>query len=264
MIAWINGKLIDETEKKDITDDNGLFETVRVDGGKALCLDMHLERMRNSAHSLSLKINWSDEQISSAVKDIIKENALTLSALRITLTDYMQIESFPLRYTEEDYSKGFRIEIIEKRREGSPEKYFHKTLANRKENLLVKKQMSEKGLDEGIWLNEKDEVCEGIFSNIFIVDKNGIMATPSVSCGLLSGITRKRILNEGLSQNYKIGRRTLHIDEILSAREVFLTNALTLAMPVVECAGHIIGNGKPGEITLRMKEALEKNFIKSF
>lgn len=259
MKAWLNGKFIDENEKKDLTDQNGLFETIRVQNGEPLCLDLHLARMRSSAHVLNLTINWSDGEISSAIKNIINENSFVSSALRITLTNSLLIESFPLRYTEEDYTKGFRIGVIKERRSGKSEKYFHKTLANRRENMLVKKQTADDGYDEGMWINEKDEICEGIFSNIFVVDKSGTLITPPISSGLLSGITRKRILNLEMTGDYKIERRVLHIEEIFSASEVFLTNALALAMPVVECTGKIIGNGEPGEVAMRIKRELEKN-----
>jgi len=62
---------------------------------------------------------------------------------------------------------------------------YHKT-TNRKlydtELTLAKKQ----GFDEVIFLNQKNQVCEGAISNIFI-EKNKKLLTPKLSCGLLPG-----------------------------------------------------------------------------
>ena len=45
-------------------------------------------------------------------------------------------------------------------------------------------------------VNEKGEITEGTFTNIGIL-KDGIIYTPPIECGLLNGITRQKLLNEG-------------------------------------------------------------------
>ncbi len=44
-----------------------------------------------------------------------------------------------------------------------------------------------------VFLNERDEVCEGARTNIF-VERDGDLLTPPVSCGLLPGVFRANLL----------------------------------------------------------------------
>lgn len=263
-IIWLNGKLTDENDKLDITNINGIFETIRVNNGKTECLDLHFARMRRSAEALGLKINFSDVSLAFAIRETYRANALTSCSVRLTVAEDIMIECYPTRYAAGDYSQGYNIGIEEERRENDYHAYVHKTLANRNINLAVKEKMQGQGYQEALWLNAKDEICEGIFSNIFIIDKGGVVLTPPEVCGLLPGITRSRILQSGIELGLRVEERVLHIEDIFSAREVFLTSALALAMPVVRCAGYEIGNGKPGEVTLRIKEALERNIFNNF
>jgi branched-subunit amino acid aminotransferase/4-amino-4-deoxychorismate lyase len=263
-VIWLNGKLTDENDKIDIANAGGIFETIRVSAGKTECLDLHFARMRRSAEALGLKINFSDVSLAFAIRETYRANALASCSVRLIVAGDIMIECYPMRYTAGDYAKGYNIGIINERRENDYHAYIHKTLANRNINLAVREKMREQGFQEALWLNAKDEICEGIFSNIFIVDKDGTVLTPPEICGLLPGITRSRILQSGIELGLKVEEKVLHLDDIFSAREVFLTSALALAMPIVLCAGHIIGNGKPGEVTLRIKEALERNIFNNF
>ncbi len=52
------------------------------------------------------------------------------------------------------------------------------------------------GVDEMIFLNERDEICEGTITNVF-VEQDGVLITPSVSCGVLPGCLRKELLEAG-------------------------------------------------------------------
>jgi 4-amino-4-deoxychorismate lyase/para-aminobenzoate synthetase/4-amino-4-deoxychorismate lyase len=52
------------------------------------------------------------------------------------------------------------------------------------------------GADEALFLNEKDELCEGARSNLFVA-QDGVLLTPPVACGLLPGTLRERLISEG-------------------------------------------------------------------
>ena len=47
-----------------------------------------------------------------------------------------------------------------------------------------------------IFLNERDEVCEGARTNIF-VERDGALLTPPLECGLLPGVLRAHLLAQG-------------------------------------------------------------------
>lgn len=53
-----------------------------------------------------------------------------------------------------------------------------------------------KGVNEVIFLNAKDQVCEGTITNIF-VKLGGVLVTPPLACGLLPGVLRQELLDSG-------------------------------------------------------------------
>jgi branched-subunit amino acid aminotransferase/4-amino-4-deoxychorismate lyase len=60
------------------------------------------------------------------------------------------------------------------------------------------------GIDEMIFLNERDEVCEGTITNIF-VDINGVLATPPLTSGVLPGVLRQELLENGKAAEVVLG-----------------------------------------------------------
>ena len=74
--------------------------------------------------------------------------------------------------------------------------------------------------DEVIFLNNKNEICEGSYTSIFI-KKNGVLVTPPLSSGLLPGILRADLL-----EKKQAIERKLTITDIIEAKEVFLGNSL--------------------------------------
>lgn len=74
--------------------------------------------------------------------------------------------------------------------------------------------------EEVIFLNNKNEICEGSYTSIFI-KKNGVLVTPPLSSGLLPGILRADLL-----EKKQAIERKLTITDIIEAKEVFLGNSL--------------------------------------
>ena len=47
-----------------------------------------------------------------------------------------------------------------------------------------------------VFLNERDEICEGARTNLF-VERDGVLLTPPLACGLLPGVFREHLLAQG-------------------------------------------------------------------
>ncbi|SFM47039.1 aminotransferase class IV family protein [Shimia aestuarii] len=54
-----------------------------------------------------------------------------------------------------------------------------------------------KGVDEVLFLNERDELCEGTITNLFVTLETGEMVTPPLSCGVLPGVLRQSLIEAG-------------------------------------------------------------------
>jgi para-aminobenzoate synthetase/4-amino-4-deoxychorismate lyase len=77
------------------------------------------------------------------------------------------------------------------------------------------------GFDEVIFTNERGEITEGAISNIFI-EKDGMLLTPPLSCGVLPGIYRRHLLET----HANVKERVLTIDDLKAADAVFLCNSV--------------------------------------
>ncbi|WP_242846047.1 aminotransferase class IV [Clostridium novyi] len=134
------------------------------------------------------------------------------------------------RYVEKMYEDGFKICLASSKRNPDSKLTYIKS-NNYLENLLEKDNALKQGYDEVVFLNTKNFISEGSYTNIFFI-KGDKLYTPDISCGLLPGIMREKIilLINKLSLKLEIGN--FCIEDLINADEVFLTNSLMEIMPV--------------------------------
>jgi para-aminobenzoate synthetase/4-amino-4-deoxychorismate lyase len=82
-------------------------------------------------------------------------------------------------------------------------------------------EAAERGLDEIIYLNERDELTEGTITNVFL-KLDGVWVTPPLSSGVLPGIARQLMLESSQSPE----ERVLTADDLFRAEKILLTNAV--------------------------------------
>lgn len=98
-------------------------------------------------------------------------------------------------------------------------------------NILVKRYAQEKGFFDAIILNEDDCITETSSANIFWI-KGRYLYTPSLECGVLEGISRKKILEEGKNQGFVVIEGEFNLKDLKGANLIFLSNALHGIMKV--------------------------------
>jgi 4-amino-4-deoxychorismate lyase len=76
------------------------------------------------------------------------------------------------------------------------------------------------GIDEAIFLNERDELCEGTITNLFLERDDGVLLTPPVSSGCLPGVLRRALLDDGRAQE-----AVLRPDDLIGQR-FYMGNSL--------------------------------------
>jgi len=108
-----------------------------------------------------------------------------------------------------------------------------------------------RGGETAILTDREGNVVEGPGFNIFVI-KNGKIATPER--GVLEGITRKTAIEMGRKLNIPVEIRNVSAEEMHQADEVFVTSTAGGIMPVTKVDSHALGDGKPGPITLQLRE----------
>ena len=110
----------------------------------------------------------------------------------------------------------------------------------------------DRGGETAILVDAHDNMVEGPGFNVFAV-KGGKISTPSQ--GVLEGITRKTAIELAAEHGIPLESRAVPADEVRSADEVFVTSTAGGIIPVTKVDGERVGDGEPGPVTLRLREA---------
>lgn len=221
----------------------GVFETILVKT-KPLFLEEHIKRLNNGINTLKIGEAIETEYISNIINDFNIKNCV----LKIIVTEKnILLETRELLYKSGDYLRGFSLKVAKTIKNSTSKLTYIKSM-NYLENILEREEALEEGYNESVFLNEKGYVCEGSFSNIFIV-KNDIIFTPEVSSGLIPGVVRNYII-----KNYDVIEKEIRLDDIINADEIFITNSLLGIMGVSKFENRILTENK---ITIKIRKEYE-------
>ena len=253
---------------------DGLFEGIRVYGGKVFELMPHVERLLSGARALGFPLgDFNETKAFDAIVATCAKNDHRDGYIRVNLTrgtglglDPKHLEpkvSFVITtrqlalYPPELYEKGLDM-ITCSTRVPSPDAIDARIKCTGKyiNNILAKMEANRAGAGEGIMLNQQGHVAEATGDNVFILNNDGVFVTPPASAGCLKGITRgvaMKLLREQLGDTVVEANMTLF--DIYSAKECFLTGTAAEIIPAVSLDERLIGDGKPGPSTAKLIEA---------
>jgi len=121
-------------------------------------------------------------------------------------------------------------------------------------NLLCLREAKTRGADDVVILNLAGEVTEAATSNIAFV-RGGVLVTPPLSAGILSGITRGLILSAiAASAGIPVREETVLPGDFAAMDECMLLSTTRDVVPVASIDGERFAVG-PGSVTARLKAA---------
>jgi branched-chain amino acid aminotransferase len=274
---YINGKLVPPADAKvNIFDHgvlygDGVFEGLRIYGGKVFRLEEHITRLYESAKAIWLEIPISHDAMCRSVNDTVKANDLSEGYVRLIVTrgagtlsldadickdpQVIIIADTIALYPRELYDRGLEIITASTMRNHPAALNPRIKSLNYLNNILAKIEGIKAGCIEVLMLNHKGEVAECTGDNIFLV-KDGELLTPPIDAGILAGITRKTVIELGRAAGIAVHEIPLTKHDVYVADECFLTGTAAEVIAVVKVDSRVIGSGKPGPMTLD----LEKRF----
>lgn len=239
---------------------DGLFETIRVCGGRPQFLPLHLQRLRDGCARLRIELN--DLALAAEIAQLLRGRGDGVLKLIVTRAasgrgyqpgrgDANRLLLFHEGLPKADAEPGIRVRVCRQRLAEQPVLAGLKHL-NRLEQVLARAEWSDPAVAEGLMLDQRDRLVEATASNVFLV-RGGRLLTPRLHrCGV-AGIVR-RVVMERLAPG-RVEACDLTLGDVHAADEIFLTNSLFGIRPVlqVECLLKVCG-----DVTIDLRSRLSQ------
>ncbi|TDK32320.1 D-amino-acid transaminase [Rhizobium deserti] len=270
-IVYLNGEWLAEAGAKVSIFDRGflfadaIYEVTGVVDGKLVDYAGHAARLQRSIAELGIACPLTAEQLLDVHREIVSRNALMegLIYLQIsrgaadrdfafpkdaipTLTLFTQAKSV---LDNPKVATGMAVALLPdqrwKRRDIKTVQLLYPSMA--------KMQAMSQGADDA-WLVEDGFVTEATSATAHIINRDGKLVTRGLSTAILHGITRASILEIAEAAGIPFEERAFTPDEAKDAAEAFITSATSFVLPVTAIDGQPVGDGRPGPLTLRLRE----------
>ena len=274
--ASVNGIVVPAEEARVSVLDNGfafgdsVYEVLRTYGGLAFEPGRHFRRLRASAARLGFSVPASDADLLAQVDALLARAGTGESYIRIIVSRGLGDCSYSFErvqgptvvmiqkplppYPAWHYEDGIKIAAVGVRRNHPRALDPAIKSSNLLNNILAVREAQSRGAEEPVLLNQEGFLAEGASTNVFLA-RAGTLFTPPLSAGILAGITREVVLELLPGLGIPFGERPLHLDELLSADEAFMTSTTREVVPVRQVDEAPVGNGRPGPLTRRVMEA---------
>ena len=253
---------------------DGAFETLRARAGRPTELDEHVARLRRSAAGLEIPL---PEDVAATLARAIDELLATEglggpdgdASVRITVSRgpfygrgllppdehppaTIVVQAWPVPPTPADHLKhGLHLVASSVRRDPESPLNNLKT-TSRADFVHARIEARAAGADDALFLTIDGYLSEATSANLFLV-RDGALATPSLACAILAGTTRDWILRWAASVGLRPEEDLLTIRDLVEAEEAFLSSSVAGILPVTRFAGDPVGDGRPGDWTLRAR-----------
>ncbi|WP_332238561.1 D-amino-acid transaminase [Sporolactobacillus sp. KGMB 08714] len=246
---------------------DGIYEAIRVYGGRLFLLDLHMKRLERSAGELRLQLPYSIGHLTDNLQTLIEKNKIDDGLIYFQITRGAAPRKHLFPEGAESVLTGSAINLPRRSAPGEAGikvsliddirwlRCDIKTL-NLLGNVLAKQEAHEQGSEEAI-LHRGNTVTEGSSCNVFIV-KEGRLVTHPADHFILNGITRLFVLGLAKKLSIPVEERLFSTEELFSADEVFITSTGAEVTPVVRIDNQLIAGGRPGAVARRLIDAFNE------
>ncbi|CAN7431316.1 D-amino-acid transaminase [Rhizobium sp. LjRoot30] len=274
-IAYVNGRYLPHSDAAVHIEDrgfqfaDGVYEVCEVRHGVIVDLTRHLERLERSLGEIRITLTMSRTALSQVIREVLRRNRVKngLFYLQVTRGAARRDHVFPAEGTPATVvvtAKSTDPSIIARKNANGikaitlPDNRWDRVdikTVGLLPNALARQQAKEAGAQEAIYVDPNGMVTEGAATNVWIVDHEGVLRTRPADHGILRGITRTTLMDIAAAKGITIREEAFSVEEMLAAREVFITAATSICFPIVEIDGRTIANGHPGGMSQKIREA---------
>ena len=269
-LIWINGQWHDRDSATISVFDHGLlygdgvFEGMRVYGGRAFRMTEHLDRLYDSAQAIWLTPPIGKDEMARVTEEGIKRAGITEGYLRHVVTRGVG----DLGLDPRSCPRPTAIIIFDTIKIWPPERYEkglvmmsaatpmpdRESLSPRVKSLnylphiMAKLEGIHAQMDEVLMLDRGGYVAEASGMNVFIV-RRGAVTTPPAWAGVLRGVTRDIVLELAAEAGFQAREEPINRYDVYTADEAFLTGTAAEIAPIKSLDGRQIGAGPIGPVT---------------
>jgi branched-chain amino acid aminotransferase len=252
----------------------GVYETLRTYNKVPFLYDRHMRRLRASAKRIALDVPFDDDTLAAWIRQTMAEAGEMAEAyIRILLTRGIGELSYDTNATPTPSlvvivkpldepparvaAEGIRISLVSIMRNHPASVNPIVKSNNLLNNALAMQEANRRGGEEGLMCNYRGELAECSQANFFMV-RAGVALTPKSASGLLEGITRAFVFEVGRTLGIDVCDDVLYPNDIDTADEAFITSTTREISPVVRIDKRVIGDGRPGPITLKLLDGYRR------
>jgi D-alanine transaminase len=279
-IAYLNGQYLPIEQAKISPLDrgflfgDGVYEVVPSYEGKLVGFLPHLQRMNKGLEAIGISTGWSENQWLDLCLKLIQQNGAGNLGIYLQIsrgTYDTRAHRFPDKVNPTIFAFCFEIPPAPVADKSLAKTYTVSTARDirwdRRDikstsllgNVLHYQQGVEQGNEETLLFNDRNELTEASSCNAFIV-KNGSVITPPLDHQKLPGITRQILIdilrNDG---NISVEERTVTMDEVAEADEVWITSSSREIAPVIAIDSVPVGDGQVGDVWLAAQTLFSAN-----
>ncbi len=216
---------------------DGVFETMRIRGGRIRLLEYHLQRLLLGCRRLEISgppVTLLSRELEAAavrrregVLKLIVTRGVGRRGYRPTgrekCTRILSVSSVPKSLIA-DESMPARVRLCKTQLGRNPRLAGLKTL-NRLESVLARAEWSDVDIWEGLMSDADENIVCGTMSNLFVRRGSSLMTPLLDRCGV-AGVMRRWVLEAAGEFGLRTTERRLHWQDLRDAEEVFMSNAV--------------------------------------
>ena len=254
---------------------HGVFDNAAIVDGKIYDLEAHLDRFIRSATTSRLTLPCTREEMRDVIARTAAASGKRDGSIRYWISAGPGSLGLPpaagaepgffvmihagLAYPDTWYSKGLRV--MTTTYPIKPPLYAVTKSTNYLPNALMQMEAQERGLDNGVFIDEAGNVGESSNMNVAFVGADGVLKHPKFD-HILSGCTSLRLLELAAALQTRslitgVQVCDIPVAEARAAREMMLIGSSIKVAPVVEWDQRPVGDGKPGPVARALRELLE-------
>jgi len=270
--AYVNGRYLPHGQAAVHIEDrgyqfaDGVYEVVPIHGGRMVDEKWHLDRLDRSLGELRIRWPMSRRALELVMRQLIGRNRVRNGIIYLQVTRGVA----PRDHRFPDDCQPQLVMTTKVMRPHAPQ-LLEDGIAvitvpdirwqrcdiksvSLLPNCLAKQQAVEAGAYEAWQVDADGMVTEGSATNAWIVTRDKKLVTRDASSAILNGITRLRLIAIAREQGLQLEERAFGVAEAKDAMEAFITSSSSFLLPVTEIDHQVLGNGKAGSLSLRLRD----------